>query len=84
MELIGRQPDGALGQAEQVRPALAQGINRHALVPAQLFSGLAVVAVIGIPYEACVVVARETGEVGSHGKANDDRDRGQQKDDSGK
>ncbi|MFJ9866189.1 hypothetical protein [Streptomyces sp. NPDC101165] len=84
MELVGREPDGALSQGEQVRSALAQGVDSHALIPAQLFSGLGVVAVVGISYEACIVVVREASEVGSHSKSDYDRNCGQQKDDSGK
>lgn len=82
-ELIGRQPDSALRQREQVGSALAQGVNGHALVAAQLFSGFGVVAVVGIRDRACVIAAGAACEAGPDGEAGDDRDGRQQQDDPG-
>ncbi|GGS15245.1 hypothetical protein GCM10010236_81570 [Streptomyces eurythermus] len=48
MQLIRRQSNGPLRQGKQVRAALAQPIDSHTLITAQLFSGLGVETVVGV------------------------------------
>lgn len=82
MQLIRRQPDGALCQGEQVGAALAQGVDAHTLIPAQLFRGLGVEPVVGVDGRAGMEILadgrsrlhRHGGEK-SQGGERDDRSR---------
>ncbi len=86
VELVGRQPDAVLREGEQVGPALAQGVDGHTLILAQLLSRFGVEAVVrvarrghrrgalfGAPAELRARLDRQATEDGQSGDGRDSR-----------